>query len=526
MSSDSKRQKCDTAYVLAVDIGTTTVRCHIYDKQVNIVGESDQKLKVLQVQSGCKEIDPDSLWLQFTQVVKDALTNAKLKASDISTMGISTHRASFTLWEKEDGKVLHNFITWQDTRSAAYVDSVNKSLSYGLVKNGARFLHLVTRQNRWRMASQLSFSTQHAIMRLGWYLEKNPELKRRASAGQILYGAIDTWLIWKLTGGKKHLTDYSNASASCMFDPFVMNWNWIYFALLGLPMSILPQILDTCDDYGCCTADIFGAEIPIGAVVADQQSAMFGQCCFNKGDVKCTMGTGTFLDINVGNQAVPSKTGLYSLVCWKIKDEVVFVAEGNSADTGTAVEWGQKIGLYSDVSETSTLARSVSDSNGTYFIPAFSGIQAPVNDDSACCAFIGIKPTTSKQHMVRGILESFVFRFKQLLDTAAAEIKFPLSDTIRMDGGVGNNEFVVQLLSDLANKRVDLAKNLDAASLGAAFFAGLQAGIWKSKEELKELRESRQIFQPKNIQENYDKVLRDWERSLKRCKRWNIDNGT
>ncbi|XP_070537674.1 glycerol kinase 5-like isoform X2 [Ptychodera flava] len=436
-------------------------------------------------------------------------------------MGISTHRGSFTLWEKNGGKVLHNFITWQDTRASAYVDSVNKSLSYQVLKSGAKFLHLITRQNRWKMASVFKFSTQQAVVRLGWFLNDNPEIKRRAAAGEILFGTIDTWLIWKLTGGRKHVTDYSNASATGMFDPFVMSWNWIYFTLLGLPLCVLPDILDTCEDYGMCIPDIFGTEIPIRCVVADQQSAMFGHCCFDKGDIKCTMGTGTFMNINVGNNPLPSKTGLYSLVCWKIKDEVVFVVEGNAADTGTSVEWGKAIGLYDEVSESSSLAKSVSDSNSTYFVPAFSGIQAPINDDTACCAFIDIKPTTSRQHLVRAILESFVFRFKQLLDTATAEIKFPLSAGIRVDGGVGNNDFVVEFLADLTNRHVEVAENLDSTCLGAAFLAGLQSGIWESKDSLKKLRQCKKVCEPHNVQDKYERVFKEWEMSINRCKRWN-----
>ncbi|XP_077862637.1 LOW QUALITY PROTEIN: glycerol kinase 5-like [Saccoglossus kowalevskii] len=500
----------DNRAIVAVDVGTTTVRCHVYDSRARLISESFQQLKILQPSPGCKEICPDSLWSQFTEVIKDAISASKTSTlEEIVAMGISTHRGTYTLWDRKTGKVLHNFITWQDTRAAEFVDSVNKSISYGVVKGGAKFLHFFTRMTRWRAASSFIFSTQHAILRLAWYFDQHPEVKCRAEAGEIMFGTIDTWLVWKLTGGKKHVTDYSNGCSTGMFDPYVMSWNWIYFTLLGLPMTILPKLQDTCG-----RTDL---------EVADQQSAMFGECCFERGDVKCTMGTGTFMDINVGRHPTASKTGLYSLVCWKIKDEIVFMCEGNSADTGTSVDWGQKIGLYDNIGDTSKLANSVDNSNGTCFVPGFSGIQAPVNDDSACCAFMGLKPTTKKEHMIRAMLESFAFRFKQLYDTAMAELKHPMSSYIKIDGGVANNDFVVQLVADLTNKPVDKAKNLDTTCLGAAFLAGLQTGIWKDKEELKNLRESMRVFQPRNNQDQYHKIYKIWEKSVQRCRKWNTE---
>ncbi|KAL8595594.1 hypothetical protein ACOMHN_025631 [Nucella lapillus] len=313
-----------------------------------------------------------------------------------------------------------------------------------------------------------------------------------------------------------------------------MEWSPVISGLVNIPMSILPEIRDTSGDFGETHPDIFGASIPIRSVVADQQSAMFGQCCFRVadqqsamfgqccfgvGDIKCTLGTGTFVDINTGSKPHASMTGLYPLVAWKIGQEVTFMAEGLSADTGNVLEWARRIGLFEDVSETSSMAASVKDSGGVCFVPAFSGIQQPINDDSTATSLIGVTLATTKSHIVRAMLDSMAFRFKALYETIISETNIPLA-SLRVDGGVSNNDFLMQLMSDMIHKPIDRSAHSDMTSLGAAFLSGLASGVWQSKEELLAMRKSNKVFKPQPTWDSIRGSFHLWEKALSRSRSW------
>ncbi|KAI1882664.1 hypothetical protein AGOR_G00237220 [Albula goreensis] len=340
--------------------------------------------------------------------------------------------------------------------------------------------------------------TQHVTMRLAWILQHCAEVRRAVREGTCCFGTIDTWLLYKLSKGAVHATDYSNASTTGIFDSYQMCWSEFLCQVVSLPLSIFPTVENTGHNYGSSDASIFGVPIPIMSVMADQQAAMFGECCFDTGDVKITMGTGTFMDINTGNKPHTSVAGLYPLVGWKIGPEVVYLAEGNAADTGTAIKWAQKLDLFSDVQETEAMASSVKDSDGVCFVPSFSGLQAPLNDPKACASFMGLKPSTTKSHLVRAILESVAFRNKQLYDIMLRETHIPIT-RIRADGGVCTNDFIMQLTADLLGKKIDRPSHFDMSSLGAAFVAGLAVGFWKNQEELKRLRTTDRMFLPNPI---------------------------
>ncbi|CAI9536104.1 unnamed protein product [Staurois parvus] len=359
-------------------------------------------------------------------------------------------------------------------------------------------------------------------MRLLWVLQNIPEVQQAADEGNCCFGTIDTWLLYKLTDGSVHATDYSNASGTAIFDPYLMSWSSFLCSLLSIPFSIFPPVEDTSHSFGVVNPSIFGTPIPIRALVADQQAAMFGQCCFDVGDMKLTMGTGTFMAINTGINLHTSIAGLYPLVGWKIGNELVCLAEGNASDTGTAIKWAQELNLYTDVADTEEMARSVPDSGGIYFVPSFTGLQAPVNDPYACASFMGLKPSTSKNHLVRAILESVAFRNKQLYDTVRRETSIKISK-IRADGGVSNNSFVMQMTADLIGQVIDKPKHTDMSSLGAAFLAGLAVGIWSNKEELKKLRQPEILFEPQSKLKDYEKTVAEWELALQRCCNWYND---
>ncbi|XP_037699449.1 putative glycerol kinase 5 isoform X3 [Choloepus didactylus] len=375
------------------------------------------------------------------------------------------------------GNHFHNFISWQDLRAAELVKYWNNSFIMKLIHSSCRVLHFFTRSKRLLAASLFTFTPQHLSLRLAWVLQNLIEVQKAVEEENCCFGTIDTWLLHKLTKGSEYATDFSNASTTGLFDPYEMCWSGFITSLLSIPLSLLPPVRDTSYNFGSVNEEIFGVPIPIVALVADQQSAMFGECCFQTGDVKLTMGTGTFLDINTGNKPEQTLGGFYPLIGWKIGQEVVCIAEGNAGDTGTAIKWAQQLDLFTDAAESEKMAKSLEDSEGVYFVPSFSGLQAPLNDPRACASFMGLKPSTSKYHLVRAILESIAFRNKQLYEMMQKEIRIPVTK-VRADGGVCKNGFVMQMTSDLINETIDRPVHMDMSCLGAASLAGLAVGMY------------------------------------------------
>ncbi|XP_057594233.1 putative glycerol kinase 5 isoform X2 [Hippopotamus amphibius kiboko] len=471
-------------FVLGLDVGSSVIRCHVYDRAARICGSSVQKVESLYPQAGWVEIDPDVLWLQFVAVIKESVKAARIEMNQIVGLGISTQRATFITWDKKTGKHFHNFISWQDLRAIELVKSWNSSLLMKLIHSSCRVLHFFTRSKRFLAASLFTFTTQHVSLRLAWILQNLTEVRKAIEEENCCFGTVDTWLLHKLTKGSEFATDFSNASTTGLFDPFEMCWSKFIASLLSIPLSVLPPVKDTSHNFGSVDEEIFGVPIPIVALVADQQSAMFGECCFQRGDVKLTMGTGTFLDINTGNNPQ------------------------------------QSVGdLFTDAAETEKMAKSLEDSEGVYFVPSFSGLQAPLNDPCACASFMGLKPSTNKYHLVRAILESIAFRNKQLYEVMQKEIHIPVRK-VRADGGVCKNSFVMQMTSDLINETIDRPVHVDMSCVGAASLAGLAVGFWTDKEELKKLRQSEMVFKPQKRWQEYEMNMGNWVKAVKRSMNW------
>ncbi|PVD18809.1 hypothetical protein C0Q70_21362 [Pomacea canaliculata] len=482
-------------------------------------GGGGEGLEIEHPKPGWFEIDPFKLFDDSCAVVKSSLAAAGLQASQVTSMGIATQRNTFVTWDRETGEVYHKMITWQDLRASEAVASWNSSYTLKALNKSAKLLHFFTRRNRHKAASVLKFMSKQVTMRLLWVLTNIPNVKRRAFEGNVMFGCIETWLLWKLSGKKLHATDYSCASTTGIFDPYSMEWSPIVCGLVDIPMSMLPEIRDTSGDFGTTEPDLFGAPIPIKSLVADQQGSMFGQCCFYVGDVKCTMGTGTFIDMNTGKIPHASIAGLYPLVGWSIGGKVTYLAEGHSADTGNVMGWANSIGLLDDVTQSSSLAASVPDSGGVCFVPAYSGLQAPVNDDKACTSIFGLKLGTTKAHLVRAMLESMAFRFKILYETFITETKIPLS-CICADGGVSTNDFLMQLMADVTNQSIERSADSDMTSRGAAFLAGLASDVWKSQEELKAMRKIDKVFEPADTWSKVRSSFYLWERAVSRSLNW------
>ncbi|KAF6730758.1 putative glycerol kinase 5 [Oryzias melastigma] len=435
----------------------------------------------------------------------------------VEALGMSTQRATFTTWNRKSGVPFHNFISWQDQRAADLVKSWNASCTMKVIHGLMKMLYFLTQQKRYLAASLIVFSPQHVTMRLLWILQHYTQVRQACEEGTCCFGTIDTWLLFKLTKGRVHATDYSNASSTGIFDSYQMCWSGFLCSLVSLPLSIFPTVQNTSHNFGSIDPSVFGVPIPIMSVMADQQAAMFGECCFNVGDVKITMGTGTFMDINTGSKPHTSVAGLYPLVGWKIGSEVVYLAGGERSRHRHGHPMGAGAG------QTSSMAYSVPDSDGVCFVPSFSGLQAPLNDPKACASLMGLKPSSTKSHLIRAILESVAFR-RQLYETMLRETNIPITN-IRVDGGVSSNDFVMQLTADLCGRKLVRLQHREMSCLGAALVAGLGTGFWRTREELRKLQSTDEVFLPRGAAtggpcEEYAPILRRWERALQRSMNW------
>ena len=518
------------SYVLGVDIGTSSIRCVAIDRQGRVLSSNSQGVKVLHPQPGYSEMDPEQVWLSFRDAVKETLSLGHLNPSDADSMGIATQRNSFLLWKRETGQPLCNLITWQDRRSDEVAKEWNDSMQFKLIKSGASFMHFFTRSNRFLAASIVTLTTQQVAPKLYWAMKNIQGAQKLANEGKLCFGTMDSWILWKLTDGQVHATDYSNISTTLLFDPFQMKYSDIIFNVMGFEKSIVPMLKDTGGLFGHTAEHHFGASIPITCIIADQTSATFAQCCWNPGDLKCTMGTGMFLTINTGRKPHASLLGYYPVVGWKIGTDLTYLAEANFPSSGSVMEWGRNFGLYSNPSETDIIARSVPDSGGLSFVPAFDGIQVPHNDPCATAGMLGISHNTRKEHMVRALLESLAYTVKQVYDVGATEIDLPIN-TVCVDGGVTNNDFIVQLASNLIGREIRRPRDIDQTVYGAVYVAGLSSGFWRSRDEVRQLRYSDEVFQPlpRNSETTKKEIesFKKWQQAVERCLGWykQIENG-
>ncbi|CAL1676357.1 unnamed protein product [Lasius platythorax] len=505
-------------YVAALDVGTTTVRFHILDEKAVTVASSEKKIELIYPEPGFVEIDPDHLWRIIVKVIKDTLKDSKIDPKSVVCFGISSQRSSFITWDLKTGRHYHKFITWKDQRAATLVDEWNQSMTMRGLRIASRILYSLTRSKRFLAGSVLKFMNIQVSLKLVWVLQNVPGLREAASNGEAAFGGVDCWLLYKLTG--KHIMDVSCASATGIFDPFTMEWADWALHILKLPRNIFPEVVDTAGNFGIIPESVFGAEIPIYCSMADQAASLFGSGCFKPSDLKVTMGTGTFVNVNTGWEPHASIAGLYPVVGWRIGKELIYLVEGSSSDTGILIEWAKSIGIVNDATETADMANSVNDTDGVYFIPAFSGLQAPINDYTAATGFLGIKPTTKKEHIVRSLLESLVFRIQLLHECLLKETSFTYQ-RIKVDGGVSKNDFIMQLLADSTGLEVERPVSIEMSIFGVAFLAGLQCGLWKSRDEVSMLRQVDRIFKPnEESRSSYQHAFSQWKRAMERFKNW------
>ncbi|CAH0550514.1 unnamed protein product [Brassicogethes aeneus] len=518
MAGDSR------GYVAALDIGTTKIKCKILNISLEAVGSAYKNVTLHYPKPGYVEISPDELWRDVISVIKDAMSAGNINIFDVKSLGISVQRASFITWSKSSGKPFHDFITWKDLRTKNFAKVVNKYWSVRILKLGAAIGHFFTRNDRLFAASNLKFVSRDASVRLSWMLSNIKELNEALLKDDVLFGTMDTWLVYKLTNGKKHVTDISNASATCLYDPFLLQWG-LMTNLLRIPKSILPEVVANNYNFGEIEKDIFGAPIKIGCIISDQSSSMLGACCFNKNDLKVTLGTGAFLNLNTGNSIQGSKSGLYPLVGWNMDKEIVYLSEVACNDSGSLIEWALQSGFINSVREIPEMINKTTSNDGVYFIAAFSGLGPPVNDDNAGSGFIGIKPTTRKEHMVRAIMESIIFRVALTINLLINETQTDYR-RMRIDGGVSNSDFVCQMLADITGLSIERLDMADLSIIGAGYLAGISSGIWKNKRDLKNQISVEQTFYPSTDKINNEQCkneMNKWLRAAQRFKAWHTE---
>ncbi|KAK1133386.1 hypothetical protein K0M31_011200 [Melipona bicolor] len=510
-------------YIGALHIGTTTVRFHILDQQGNTIASSAKKLQFLYPKPGYVEIDPDKLWDIVLKLMWDTFRQHGFCPKHIAGLGISTQRCSFTTWNATTGKHFHNFITWKDIRANNLVEEWNSSFQTRGWRIGSRLMYTFFRGDRHLLMSGFKFMNSQITLRLLWALQNVRELRDEVKEENALFGCIDSWLLFKFTG--RNVTDVSNAAATGLFDPFLMDWSTLMMSILKIPRDMYPIVVDTSGDhFGVTHKSIFGVKIPICCSMTDQSASLFGSGCLNTGDLNITLGTDTILNVNSGSKVHASVSGMYPGIGWRIGGELVYMKEGAWKDTGSIVEWAKRLGLIDQPAETEDMADSVDDSRGMFFIPAFSGLPTPINDDRAAAGFIGIEPDTNKAHMIRAMLESIVYGIVMIFDVLNRETDHILNK-IRVDGGMSANDFMLQLLADATGLRVERATTTQKMSiLGVAFVAGLQCGVWNSKEDIYKLRKVEDTFLP-NVR-NRRRVRSSyvhWRRALDRFGRWYSD---
>ncbi|MBU7027636.1 MAG: glycerol kinase [Theionarchaea archaeon] len=517
-------------YILVIDAGTTGIRSIIFDKETTIVSQAYAEIPQIYPQPGWTEQDPEVIWENCVKVVKESLEKGKLTAENIKAIGITNQRSTSLLWDKKTGEPVYNAITWQDTRAAELCREMDKKMKMRVLRRLGSVAKALSRvANPIRKSkfgkllitvSTLSFSPATSLAHIGWVLRNVEGVQERAEKGELLAGTIDTWLIWKLTGGRAHATDFSNASATNMFDTFKLQWSDLFLDLFEIPRSILPEVRETSGDFGETDSSIFGSFIPITGVCADQQSALFAETCFNPGDVKCTNGTGTFIDMNVGYEPAVSFHKLIPLIAWSLDGKVTYMLEGYLGATGSVVQWlCDGLQVVEDACDTEVMATAVGDTGGVYVVPAFQGLTSPYWDPFARGIVIGLTRGTKKEHVVRAVLEGIVYRCKDVLLAMEEDSEITIT-SINADGNASTNNFLLQFMADLLDVEIERPQLLEATSLGAAFFAGLHVGYWTSKEDIKTYRKVDKTFHPTMEDAERERQYTTWKKAVKRSFDW------
>jgi glycerol kinase len=497
-------------YILALDQGTTSSRAILFDQNGRINGEVHREFEQIFPKPGWVEHNPKEIWSTQVSVAAEVIAKTSISAAQIAAIGITNQRETAIVWDRQTGEPVYNAIVWQDRRTSAFCDQLkNKGMEKTI-----------------REKTGLVIDAYFSATKINWILENVEGARERAQAGKLCFGTVDSWLVWKLTQGKKHITDVTNASRTMLFNIHTLQWDKDLLSIFGIPESMLPEVHQSSEVYATTSSNIFATEIPISGIAGDQQAALFGQLCTHVGDVKSTYGTGCFMVMNTGEKPVLSENRLISTIAWQINNKVIYALEGSVFTGGSVVQWlrdGLKI--LKKAAESEWIAARVPDNGGVYFVPALTGLGAPHWDQQARGTLIGITRGTSEGHIVRAALESIAYQVHDVLRAMEKDTGKKVSK-LKVDGGAVANNLLMQFQADILGCEVLRPKVLETTALGAAFLAGLAVGYWSDEEALKELWQAEHIFNPEMNQNQVDSLLVHWTRAIQRSINWETDNGS
>ena len=502
----------DSTYVLSIDQGTTSTRAMIFDHEGAVVAVDQVEHEQIFPRAGWVEHDALEIWENTRRVIGGALAKANFNSRNISAVGITNQRETAVVWDRSTGQPVYNAIVWQDTRTQKIVDRLGGDAG----------------PDRYKETVGLPLATYFAGPKVTWILENVDGVKERAEAGELLFGTMDTWVLWNLTGGAEndgvHVTDVTNASRTMLMNLQTLEWDEQIAADMGIPLSMLPEIRSSSEVYGECKPGILRGT-PVAGILGDQQAATFGQACLAKGEAKNTYGTGNFMLLNTGTEAVPSENGLLTTVCYKIGDQpTVYALEGSIAVTGSLVQWVRdNLGLISSAPEIEELARKVDDNGGAYFVPAFSGLFAPHWRPDARGALVGLTRYVNKNHIARAVLESTAYQTREVLDAMNADSGVPLAE-LRVDGGMVVNETLMQFQADILGVDVVRPKVAETTALGAAYAAGLAVDYWQNEDDLRANWGEDKRWTPQMSEDQRDKYYRSWKKAVTKTLDWVDDD--
>ena len=491
-------------YILALDSGTTSNRAILFDHSGRIINSSQREFEQIFPEPGWVEHNPEEIWSTQKFVVRDVLEKQNITTEDIAAIGITNQRETTLVWDRETGKPVYNAIVWQDRRTAGYCDRLKKKGVDKLIKE----------------KTGLIIDAYFSGSKIKWILDNVPGAREKAENGKLAFGTVDTWLIWRLTHGKIHVTDVTNASRTMLFNIHNLMWDQELLKIFDIPASMLPEPKQSSEVYGNTVKEHFGGEIPISGIAGDQQAALFGQMCVEKGMVKNTYGTGCFVVMNTGNKAILSKYNLLTTIAWQINGVVTYALEGSIFIGGAVVQWlRDQLHIINSSSEIEKLAAGVEDNGGVYFVPAFVGLGAPHWDQYATGTIIGISRGTSDAHIARAALEAIALQSMDVINTMSKDSGVDLSE-LRVDGGASVNNLLMQIQSNAINKKVVRPMITETTALGAAYLAGLAVGFWNDIEEIKHQWQVDRVFEPTAKSAGFNEVIKNWNKALERSKGW------
>ncbi len=495
-------------YVLALDQGTTSSRAIVFDKKGNIISKAQNEFEQIYPRAGWVEHDPLAILYSQFQAVSSCLIGGGIKASDIAGIGITNQRETTILWDRKTGKPVYNAIVWQCRRTAELCEEIKATGLEDYIKDKTGLL----------------IDAYFSATKIKWILDNVPDARRLADEGRLLFGTVETWLIWNLTGGSVHVTDYSNASRTMLFDVDKLCWDKYLCEKLDIPMSILPEPVPSSKVYGRVAKGILGLEalegVPICGAIGDQPAALFGQACFEPGQAKNTYGTGCFLLMNTGEKRVKSENNLLTGVAWGIGDKVEYAIEGSAFNAGSVIKWlRDELHMIDTAKRCDELAESVPDANGIYFVPAFTGLGAPYWDMYARGCLVGLTRGVNRAHIARSVLEAITYQMTDLLEAMKSDSGIEFTE-LRVDGGASVSDIMLQIQADMIRCEVNRPANVETTALGAAYLAGLAVGMWESKEEIQKNRKVEKTFNPVMDEGRRDELYNGWKRAVECSKGW------